>query len=306
MSATRPAVIGELMNHSYLRARKAWMARAVEGYQELARLQTDLGASYLTLNLDGTQKLPVTLDEMLAFLPRLVRAVQETTDLPISFDNPHVAFHREALRHLDSRRARGRCILNSLAVSRADVPGMLDLVAEHDLMVMVMASECQRPDGSHGAVRTADEMVGTAMHFARLLRARGVTNDRIVVDPGLCPIASDTQGGVNLALDGIRALRGHPDLDGIHISVGLSNFSIGSAPDWRVPLERAFLRLALDAGLDTALANPEKNTVPLPPDDPLVARLTALLQEGRAQPGEDSTDAGFRQLDALMALWSGA
>jgi hypothetical protein len=46
-------IIGELMNHSYARARKAWGKRDIAGYQKLAKLQTELGASYLTLNLSS-------------------------------------------------------------------------------------------------------------------------------------------------------------------------------------------------------------------------------------------------------------
>ena len=71
-----------------------------------------------------------------------------------------------------------------------------------------------------------------------------------------------------------------------------------------IPLERAFLCLAMDAGMDFALANPEKNTVPMTKDDKLVQDLLRILQEGRVQPGETQEDAGFRQLDELMELWS--
>ena len=60
-------IIGELINHSYGRARKAWQARDIAGYQELAKLQSALGVSYLTLNIDGTRLLPVTMQEMLDF-----------------------------------------------------------------------------------------------------------------------------------------------------------------------------------------------------------------------------------------------
>ena len=48
-------IVGELMNNSYARARKAFNARDPKGYGELAKLQSDLGAEYLTLNIDGTQ-----------------------------------------------------------------------------------------------------------------------------------------------------------------------------------------------------------------------------------------------------------
>ena len=301
---TRPRVIGELMNNSYGRARKAWKARNLEGYQMLARRQTELGASFLTFNIDGTQALSVTMEEMLEFLPRVIPAIQEVTPLPISFDNPDVAFHREALKHFDLSRSRGRPILNSLSVTRVDVPAMIELAADNDMDVIVMASECLTSNGGHRSAEAAEDVVEAAIYFADLLAATGVPNDRIIVDPGLCPIASDTRGGVNLCLDAIRALRATPELEGIHISVGLSNFSIGAPGEFRIPLERAFLCLALDAGLDYALANPEKNTRPLPSDDATVNALREVLAEGRPQPDEDREEAGYRQLDALMEFYA--
>lgn len=254
--------------------------------------------------MDGTQSLAVSLDEMLAFLPMVIPAIQEITDLPISFDNPAVAFHIEALKHFDRSKSRGRAILNSLSVTRHDVDAMIEVAARNDMDVIVMASECHDGHGGHRAARSADDILQTALGFSRLLHQRaGIDPTRIIVDPGLCPIASDTIGGVNLCLDAIRAIRNHPDLGGVHISVGLSNFSIGTPKELRIPLERAILRIALDGGLDYALANPEKNTDPLPADDPLVSKLRAILDEGRAGDGESAEDAGFRQLDALMELW---
>lgn len=297
-------VIGELMNNSYGRARKAWSERNVSGYQDLARIQTRLGASYLTLNVDGTQRLTVTLEEMLQFLPQVIPAVQAVTDLPISFDNPHVEFHRECVKHFDRSKSRGRAILNSLAVSREDITGMMAVAKAHDMMVIVMISECIRADGSHGSPQGVEDMIRTARYFAqRLDQEAGITTDRIILDPGLAPIASDTTGLVNQTLDAIKAIRAEPALAGIHISVGLSNFAIGAPKALAVPLERAFLRLAMDAGMDFALANPEKNTEPLPGGDPFVVSVAKILETGRKQPGESQEDAGFRQIDALMELW---
>jgi len=122
----------------------------------------------------------------------------------------------------------------------------------------------------------------------------------------LAPIASDTQGLINLCLDSIRAIRSQSDLEGIHISVGLSNFAIGAPKAMHVPLECAFLSLATDAGMDFVLANPEKNVTPMPRNETLVQQLIQILEKGRIQPGESQEDAGFRQLDELMELWSDA
>ena len=163
MHTDKPCVIGELMNNSYARARKAWQERNLDGYRELARLQTELGASFLTLNLDGTQKLAVTLEEMLEFLPKVIPAIQGASPLPISFDNPHVAFHIEAMKHFDSAKSSGQPILNSLSVTRHDIDGMIAVAAAHNMKVIVMASECLRPGDSHGA---ADSLAREA--FCRL------------------------------------------------------------------------------------------------------------------------------------------
>ena len=109
-------IIGELMNNSYARARRAFTARSAAEYQQLARVQAELGAAYLTLNLDGTQRIQVRMEEMLAFLPEVIAAVQEVTTVPISFDNPSIKYHELALAHADELfLLRGRRIGRRLA-----------------------------------------------------------------------------------------------------------------------------------------------------------------------------------------------
>jgi 5-methyltetrahydrofolate--homocysteine methyltransferase len=133
-------IIGELINNSYARARNAFTARDPQGYAELARIQADLGVRYLTLNLDGTARLSVKMDEMLALLPEVIPAVQAASDVPISFDNPSVEYHKVALKLYDRERS-GRPILNSIAASRTHIDEMIELVKEYDTNVVVMASE---------------------------------------------------------------------------------------------------------------------------------------------------------------------
>ena len=81
-------MIGELINNSFARATKAFKHRDVKGYQHLAKVQTELGADYLTLNIDGTQSMMVRPQEMFDFLPDLIPAIQEVTDVPLAFDPP--------------------------------------------------------------------------------------------------------------------------------------------------------------------------------------------------------------------------
>ncbi|HEY3762481.1 MAG TPA: dihydropteroate synthase [Verrucomicrobiae bacterium] len=294
-------IIGELINNSYARARNAFSTRSLTDYQHLAKIQSDLGVSHLTLNIDGTQRIQVKMSEMLAFLPDLVPAVQEATSTPISFDNPSVEYHKVALKHYD-RKKSGRPILNSLAASRQHLDEMIELVKHYDTMAIVMASEQFAADGSSQCLDPHDAY-RAAKHFVELLVTKaGRTTDQIIIDPGLAPVGADTYGLVNIGLDAMKLIRADPDLKGVHMVVGLSNFAWGTPKGVREELENAYLTLGMETGLDFALANPEKAPGPLPADHPMVAKLRHALEQGRAAEGETSETSGFRQAEAIMAI----
>lgn len=296
-------LIGELINHSFARARRAWENKDVAAYKHLARLQTEHQAKYLTVNIDGTQTLRIRPEEMLAFLPDLVPALQEATTVPLAFDNPAVEYHRVALGLYDRARS-GKPILNSLAASRPDLDEMISLVKEYDTKVIVMASE-KFTDGGSAQCTTADDVYHSTKEFVHRVREQADrTNDDIIIDPGLAPVSADTYGLVNMGLDAMRLIRQDPDLEGVHLSVGLTNFSFGVPKEIREGLENAFITLALANGLDFVLGNPEKDLRTLEPDDPHLQVVTAALEEGRPQNGESQEDAGFRQAAKIMDLFS--
>jgi 5-methyltetrahydrofolate--homocysteine methyltransferase len=301
MNTTKLHIVGELMNNSYARARKAFSSRNPEEYQRLARLQADLGADYLTLNLDGTQRIQVKRQEMLDFLPDVVPAIQEACLTPISFDNPSLEYHKIALKHYD-RQKGGPPILNSVAASRERLDEMIELVRAYDTLVIVMASE-RFVEGGTAQCLTAKDSHAATKHFVDLLVTRaGRRHDQIIIDPGLAPVGADTYGLVNIGLDAMRLIRQDPDLKGVHLIVGLTNFAWGTPKGAREELEKAYLTLATAAGLDFALANPEKSPAPLPQDHPMVERLKYALSLGRTKAGETPEMAGFRQAEAIMEI----
>ncbi|WED65042.1 dihydropteroate synthase [Synoicihabitans lomoniglobus] len=294
-------IIGELINNSYARARRAFTDRDVSGYQALAKSQADLGARYLTVNLDGTQRISVRQEEMFAFLPEVIPALQEVCSTPLAFDNPAVDYHRIALEHYD-REKSGQPIINSLAASRERLDEMIDLVKGYDTNVIVMASEHFTPEGSAQCLDARDSHAATK-HFVDLLINKADRKpDNIIVDVGLAPVGADTYGLINIGLDAMKLITADPDLQGVHFVVGLSNFAWGTPKGIREKLENAYLTIASQLGLDYALANPEKNPVPLDADDPLVDELRAALEQGRRQGDESQETAGFRQAEAIMAI----
>ncbi len=75
--------------------------------------------------------------------------------------------------------------------------------------------------------------------------------DRIFVDPLVTTIATNTEGA-KIALETMRAV--HVEFPGVHLTSGLCNVSFG-LPARRL-INRAFLTLAVGAGLDTAILDP--------------------------------------------------
>lgn len=300
-----PKIIGELINNAYARARRAWEAQDVTGYQNLAKLQADAGAELVNLNVDGTQRVSVTMDEMVAFIPKVIPAIQEVTDVALSFDNPSIVYHRACLEVYDPAKSRGKPCLNSLAASREDLDEMIALIGEHDMRCIVMASECFLPGGGSGQSLDPQKGYETVKQFVDMLATKaGRTTDDIIVDPGLAPVGADTYGLVNIGLDTLRLCAADPDLKGLHYSVGLSNFAWGTPKAVKPLLERAYLTIAGRLGLDYALANVEANSTPLEGDHELVTELAAALEAGRPQEGESTEDAGFRQAETIMDLCS--
>ena len=303
MSTKKLYIIGDLINNAYGRARTAFSSRDLKGYQKLAQSQEKNGVDYLDVNIDGTQQIQVRPEEMLAFLPDLIPALQEVSSLPLCIDNPAIEYHKTALKHYD-RKKSGAPILNSVAASREHLDEMLELIKEYDTMVVVMASE-RFVEGGTSQCFTPQDVYAAVKYFTEFLSVKaGRKNKHLIFDPGLAPVGADTYGIVNTGLDAMQMIRKDPDLQGVHITVGLSNFAWGTPKHIRHNLERAYLTIATEAGLDFAIANPEHNPSPLPNDHVVVERLRHALEEGRAAQGESTETAGFRQAEAVMNIWS--
>lgn len=294
-------IIGDLINNAYGRARKAWAAKDVKAYQKLALLQVEKGADYLDVNIDSTRNLNVHLDEMLAFLPDLIPALQEVTDVPLCFDHPSLVFHKTAIEAYDFERSAAP-LINSIAASRVELDEIVALAGQYSSPVLAIVSEKMTSRGSAPCVKP-EEGHEAALFFADMLHSKaGLSNDQIFFDPGLPPIGADTEGLVNMGLDVIKLIRADQSLEGIHISVGLSNFAWGTPREMRPSMERAYLSIAGELGLDFSISNPEHNPTPLDMNDPLVLGLKDALQQGRPMEGESISEAGFRQTTAILGL----
>jgi 5-methyltetrahydrofolate--homocysteine methyltransferase len=98
---------------------------------------------------------------------------------------------------------------------------------------------------------TSEERVAVIHKVMEATRAAGVLDEHIYVDPLVMTVGTCLQSGP-VFFDTLRAV--HAAYPEVHLTAGLSNISFGLPA--RSYINRAFLTLALGAGLDSAILDP--------------------------------------------------
>lgn len=227
-------IIGEKINGTRKRVGAAILARDAAFIQNLAKAQVNGGAHWLDINA-GTAPEREADD-----LVWLVRQVQEVSAVPLCLDsaNPH------ALR-LAMSEVRQTPMINSISAEPSRLEGVLPVVIEFGCPVIALCMD------DKGIPQTTEGRLEVLRKIFAATRDGGVPDERVYVDPLAMTIATNTGAG-KIIFNTMRAVRAeYPDA---HISCGLSNVSFGLP--LRSLLNRTFLALALEAGMDTAIIDP--------------------------------------------------
>jgi len=261
-------LIGESINDSVPSTHALFAANDLAGITALAKTQADLGAAYIDVNVGPRAP---------AFMAEMVRAVQAVTDKPLSIDSPDFATAKAGLEACDP--ARGTPILNSISPLRL---AMFDLLSIRPFRPVLLASENLK-DGAELPCLTAEETCAAARLLLEHARSRGIKNEDCIIDPGIAPIATDTENNIHRLMGALRLIRADADFRGVHLSVGLSNFTVmlpPKRPDGspvKAPLASAFLTRAMPLGLDTVIGSVKTPYALLPEGHPALQCFDACL-----------------------------
>ena len=111
-----------------------------------------------------------------------------------------------------------------------------------------------------------------------------IANDDCIFDPGIAPIGSDTEGLTRRLLESIRLIHDDPDFAGVHMSLGLSNFTVmlpakrANGDPVKSALESAFLTKAMPIGLDMVIGSVARKYEMLPSDHDAMVCLEEFLK----------------------------
>ena len=274
MSIPSLKIIGETINDSVPSTKKLFDANDINGILEIAKMQDEKGAAYIDVNVGPRSS---------EFMAEMVKKIQGVTAKPLSIDTPDPAIAEAGLKAYDLARAGGKKpIINSISALRA---GMFDLYKIQPFKPILLVSE-NVVDGRSKPCHTAQETYEAAQSLVKtfLKLCPGATNDDCIIDPGIAPIGSDSEGNIHRLVAAMELIHKDGFFKGFHASVGLSNFTVmlpPKRPDGspvKGALESAFLTKVMPLGLDMVIGSMKRNYELLKADHPAMVCLEECLK----------------------------
>lgn len=233
----RPTVIiGERINPAgrkglaeSLKAGEMGMVRAE------AAAQAKAGADIIEVNVSA-----FGIDEP-ALLPRAVKTVMETVDLPLCIDSPDPAALAKALKVY-----RGKPLLNSVTGEDNSLEKVLPLVREHGTAVIALLQD------DEGIPRDAEKRVSIAHKIVTLAAYKGIPPEDVVIDCMAFAVGAYPESG-KVLLETINRIRSEL---GVNMVLGTSNISYGLPR--RGLLNDSLVSMAISAGVTCHIANPSR------------------------------------------------
>jgi 5-methyltetrahydrofolate--homocysteine methyltransferase len=227
-------IIGEKINGTRKHVAQAIAERDAGFIRDLACRQAEAGSAWLDVNA-GTPPQQEPGD-----LVWLIETVQAVVDTPLCLDSANPQALAVAIKAVNKTP-----LINSISGESQRLEGILPLVAEHGCRVIALAMDAKKISESSEARLAVTHKVMAAT------RAAGIPDEHIYIDPLAMTISTNIQSGL-IFFETARAVRAaYPE---VHLTAGLSNISFGLPA--RSYINRAFLTLALQAGLDSAILDP--------------------------------------------------
>jgi len=265
-------IIGESINDSVPSTHKLYEANDIAGLKELARSQDLGGATYIDVNVGSRSP---------EFLAEMVRQVQSVTAKPLSIDTPDPVMAEAALKAYDLNRAGGKFpVLNSISPLRTQMFDLKKILAFKPILLVTERNENGVGQPNHNVGQT----YASAKQMLAEAGKHGIPVSDCIIDPGISPIGADSDGQFQRLMQSIRCIHDDAAFKGVHMSVGLSNFTVMLPPKradgspTKGPLESAFLTLAMPLGLDHVIGSVKRKYETLPSDHPALQCLTACLK----------------------------
>jgi 5-methyltetrahydrofolate--homocysteine methyltransferase len=256
-SPEKPTVlIGERINPA---GKKRLAAALGEGNLEIVRMeaeaQVEAGADVLDVNVGA-----IGVDEV-ALLPKAVRLVMETVNVPVCIDSANAEALRAALAVHKELAPEGKPLVNSVNGEEANLERVLPLVAEYKTAVIGLAMD------DDGIPPTPEKRLAVAHKIVERAEALGIPREDVIIDCLALTVGADDWQAGRITLETIQMVR---EELGVNMTLGASNVSFG-LPEREV-VGGAFLAMAIQNGVNCPIVDAAKVRLAILAADLLLGR----------------------------------
>jgi 5-methyltetrahydrofolate--homocysteine methyltransferase len=227
-------IIGEKLNGSIPSIKKAIAEKDTALIRELAKKQADAGAAFI----DVCASVPE--DQELKTLKWMIDLVQEVTDTPIAIDSPSAKICAEAIP-LCKRPG----IINSISMEGNKADTVFSVIAGTSWeCVALLSDDTGIPKSSGKRLEVFDALMKKAGTYK-------IPPEKLHVDP-LIEMLCTSEDGIEKITTTMKKIK--EMYPAIHLTGGASNISFNLPA--RKYINRAFIVLAMNAGMDSAILDP--------------------------------------------------
>jgi len=227
-------VIGELINSTRGEIAKALESKDETLIRRLARGQLEAGAQVIDLNAGQS------MENEVRDLQWLIGVVEDELgkDVRLAIDTSDPEAMEAGLK-----TCSGRPVINSISNEKGK-ENLIALAAESEAEMIGLAM------GEHGMPKTADDRVEETRALLAKCDRAGLAKERLYVDMICMSVGSSPEQGVHV----LNAVQRAKQELGVKTFAAVSNISFG-LPN-RHLLNRTFLAMLIEAGLDGAIVDP--------------------------------------------------
>ena len=237
-------LIGERINGMFTDVKDAIASKNKQPIQDLAKQQTEAGATYLDVNV-GT-----AAADQEGTMQWLVETIQETCSTPLCLDSQKPDVIAAGVKVVN---ADNGLLLNSTPLNKKSDEEVFDKYLEMANQAGPKTNIITLTMDKNGVPQDTDMRVALAAEIVQKAMEKGFDTQRLFIDPIALPVkvpnAQVQVGNILNAMDQIKYLADPAP----HMTVGLSNVSQGS--NERSLINRIFLAMAMSHGLDSAIVD---------------------------------------------------
>lgn len=234
-----PTVIGERLNPTGRKLLKeALINENLDYIINLGLEQIEGGADILNVNVG----LP-DIDEK-KMMPKVIKEMQSVMDVPLQVDSSNIEALEQGLRYYN-----GKTIANSVNGKEESLNAILPIVKKYGACIVGLTlDEKGIPSTAEGRFKIAEKIVNKALFY-------GIKKEDIFIDCLSLTVSAQQEE----ALETLKCIKMVKEKLGVKTILGVSNISFG-VPN-RKALNNTYLNLALSAGLDLPIINPNEEGI---------------------------------------------